>query len=114
MKSIAKRDLWSMCVAAVILILVLIVAFMTLQLYRLKEGERNLYGTPSTHGTHSTPSTPSTHEGFWANLPYYFPDGPPNKSGRGLTVGMMPSMETDYLWGDTVLRTCCGRIGIPP
>jgi len=94
-----------MCVAAVILILVLIVAFMTLQLYRLKEGERNLHSTHSTH---------STHEGFWANLPYYFPDGPPNKNGKGLTVGMMPSMETDYLWGDTVLRTCCGRIGIPP
>jgi hypothetical protein len=89
-------------VAALVLLLVLVVTYMALQLYNLHKG--------------AAPEGPRAREPFIATL-YYSPScgsewlGRRRSECRGITTGVMPSIELTTNFGHSL---CSGRLGVPP
>lgn len=121
-------------IAALILAIVLIVAFMQLQLYRLESGESEAEltggggdaGEPAgsrepTRGRAPPASAPVPKESLSGTYsPTCSVGGPYVPSGgnwmgrhacRGLTAGKMPAIELE---GPVAKLVCCGRFGVPP
>jgi hypothetical protein len=107
-------------VAALVLVLVLVVSFMSLQLYGLRKEARLAARGPSGPFAASEAkaggAVPTKKEPFITTL-YYSPScgsewmGRRRSECRGITTGVMPSIELTTNFGHT---TCSGRLGVPP
>lgn len=104
MKPAKPGEYCGLVVAALILLLVLIACFMCIQLYNERKP------------TPLCPRGRGSGEGFLENA-YYAPGcgsdwgGLRRESCRGLTSGVMPSIDVTSGFGNGL---CCGRLGIPP
>ena len=107
MKHANSDEYFALVVATLVLLVVLISSFMCMQLFRLRRPQP----PPCSNG-----SSGGSGEGFLGTL-YYSPSCGSEWSGRrrhecrGITTGVMPSIETTSKFGNGL---CSGRLGVPP
>jgi hypothetical protein len=98
MRSATPDEYFGLAVAAIVLVIILIVAFMCIQLYHFRK-----------------PVAAARRDGFMGTF-YYTPSCGSEwvcRRGdcRGVTAGAMPAIEAD---DDVGIGLCCGRLGVPP
>jgi hypothetical protein len=111
MKHASPDEYFALLVATLVLIVVLISSFMCIQLYHLRKPGPPPCSPPADSGGGN-----GSKEGFLGEL-YYSPScgsewlGRRRSDCRGITTGVMPSIETTSKFGNGL---CSGRLGVPP
>lgn len=112
MKRASPDEYFALLVAALVLIIVLISSFMCIQLYHLRKPGPPPCSPPAGSGGGGN----GPKEGFLGEL-YYSPScgsewlGRRRSECRGITTGVMPSIETTSKFGNGL---CSCRLGVPP
>ena len=104
MKGANLDEYFGLLVASLILLIVLISTYMCIQLYHLRK---------PTPPCDCRDCRKDTFLGAFSYSPSCGSEwtGHRNKNCRGITIGVMPSIETDSQWGGGL---CSGLLGVPP